>query len=374
MKILILTNNFPNQNHYGNTFVKSLVDRIAKVYDKVYVISAVPYFPRWAKVFLNNSNKPSYDFKNYCYENVEVYYPKFFTLPLESFRKKSGDNAAKSVIKCITQNNIEYDIIHSHFAWISGYIGMKLKEKSGKRHVLTAHGFDVYLLPFKNEFWKNQMRKVYGSADSLITVSNSNAEKLKELGYDSKVIPNAFSEKFEEPKKIILNIGNLVKIKNQINLINAANILKDKRTDFLIYVIGGGPEYKRLDKRINELRLNEYVKLTGPKANDEVAALLNKSDLLVISSYSESFGVTAIESLACGVPVVATINGGSEELILQNENGLLIKNPEDYEAMAKAIDTALNINWDKLKIKMYSHRFNAKVVVKEILKEYGGVL
>ena len=96
---------------------------------------------------------------------------------------------------------------------------------------------------------------------------------------------------------------------------------------------------------------------------------MNASDLFVLPSLSESFGIVQIEAMACGVPVVATINGGSEEIITSEDYGLLVEpaNPED---LAEKILIALNKEWDKEKIRKYAEQFTWERIAERIHEIY----
>ena len=159
--LLILTSCYPNKNEKitGDPFVKSQVDELCKYFTKVIVISAIPFLPKFfRKIRFFSIKFPDNNLLiNYKYDNVEVYYPKFYSLPINFFRKKNGDFAYKAILKYIKKNNLKFDLIHAHFIWISGYVGTKLKEKFQKKLMITAHGYDIYDLPFRDDYWKNKV-------------------------------------------------------------------------------------------------------------------------------------------------------------------------------------------------------------------------
>jgi len=174
-------------------------------------------------------------------------------------------------------------------------------------------------------------------------------------------------------KKIIINIGNLLPVKGQSYLIAAMRKIVDKKKDVLCIIIGDGPLRKDLENQIKKLNLENYVKLVGFKPHDEIPLWMNAADLFVLPSLSESFGIVQIEAMACGVPVVATRNGGSEEIIISEDYGFLCP-PKDPECLAEKILEALEKEWDKEKIRKYAEQFTWENVAKEIIKLYFKIL
>ena len=379
--LLILTNSYPDKENttYGGIFVKEQVAYLKDYFKEIYVISPQPL----------GINRNLQDYK---YDNVNVYFPRFLHLPLNIFRRKLGDNFFKSALNVIRRKNIKFDLIHAHFTWPSGYAGVKLKEKYKKSLIITAHGFDVYDLPFRNSFWMEKIKRTLLYSDHIITVSRRNfkilVEKLSVSSSKISIIPNGFDPKLfkilskEEARvrlglplnrKIILNVGNLIPVKGQKYLIQAMKIVRKMKKDIKLYIIGDGPLKNKIKKYIKELGLQDIVELIGAKSHGEIPLWMNAADLLVLPSLSESFGIVQIEAMACGKPVVSTYNGGSEEIIISKDYGLLCK-PADPEDLAKKILTALEKEWDRKKIRKYSEQFTWDSITSNIIKVYNKVL
>jgi len=100
---------------------------------------------------------------------------------------------------------------------------------------------------------------------------------------------------------------------------------------------------------------------------------MNSCDIFVLPSISESFGIVQLEAMACGKPVVATRNGGSEEIIVDDGLGMLVE-PANEGSLAKAITEAIYKDWNKEFIMSYAERFTWKNIAQEITKLYREVL
>lgn len=385
--ILFLTQSY-------KSFQKDQIEELAKYFKRVYVLVRYKPIAEIGNFFglsearlhkktsaIDLTDKP---------KNVEIIPVSLWYFPFDWFYRKLGDWHFRSVDKIIREKNIKFDLIHAHFTWSSGYVGMKLKEKYLKPLIITGHGYDVYQLPFKNEFWKEKITDVLNSANQIITVSQSNLRYLNKLQIKVpiSVIPNGFNQGlfFKKDKiksrrelglvlkgKIILNIGNLTDVKGQKYLIEAVNRLKKKYKDIFCLIIGEGPLRNRLQNQINKHRLQKNVQLLGIKPHHQLNKWINASDILVVPSLSESFGVVQLEAMACGKPVVATRNGGSQEIIISSDYGLLCqkKKPKD---LTNKIGKALNRKWNSDKINVYSNQFSWNKIVSKIMSIYEKVL
>ena len=319
--------------------------------------------------------------------NIEVYPTPILYAPFDSQYKKLGEKHFRAVEKAVKKNNINFDLVHSHFIWSSGYVGAKLKEKYGVPFIVTAHGYDVYDLPFRDAKWKEKIEYVLNAADYIITVSNSNLECIEKLNVETpvKVLPNGFGNDLFYPrdsneckktlnlpfgKKIILTVGNLFEIKGHKYLIEAMQKVVKRRKDVLCIIVGGGKLKGKLERQIRKAGVETHVKLVGGRPHDEIPIWMNACDLFVLPSLRESFGVVQIEAMACGKPVVATYNGGSEELITSEDYGLLCE-PANPEELAEKILIALDKEWDYDRIWEYAEQFTWETIVEEMLKIYG---
>ncbi len=378
-------------DHYL-TFVKDQVESVANSFSQIYVLvrynplaEISTYLPvDWLKLFRKSSlvdlsGMPS---------NVSVHPIPVWFLPFDREYKSLGERYLRKVEAYIKKHHIRGRIIHAHFVWPNGYVAVKIKERCGIPCIVTAHGYDIYDLPFRDDEWRVLIKDVLDNADVVAPVSASNLECIHQLGIrtPANVIPNGYRSDVFYPRdirecrkqlglpddrKIILSIGNLVDEKGMKYLISAMATLIKKHPNIFCVIIGRGELKKDLEHQIMSLSLDAAVTLTGGRSHSEIPLWLNACDLFVLPSIRESFGVVQIEAMACGKPVVATINGGSEEII-SPESGILVE-PGNETALADAIECGLDKTWDRERIVEYSRKFSLEHVSKMLTNQYSEI-
>jgi len=318
--------------------------------------------------------------------NVHVIPTSLFYLPFNWTYKRIGSAHYDTVYKTIKGHDIHFNLVHSYFIWSSGYVGVRLKEQFNVPLVITGHGYDVYILPFIDESWKNLITTTINNADHIITVSNKNKEILKSLKTKTPitVIPNGYKKDLFYPmnknmcrtqlgiplnKKILLTVGNLVEIKGHKYLIDALKLLKKRRNDFICYIIGEGILKFALQKQIQHNELNENIKLIGWVSHEEIPVWMNAADLFILPSLNEGNPTVMFECLGCGRPFIGTCVGGVPEIITSENYGLLCE-PANQKDLADKILIALEKDWDKEKILEYAKQFMWKNIAKKIMGIY----
>lgn len=329
------------------------------------------------------TKKYKFDIKNLP-SNVTVLPVDLFYIPIPFWRDRIGEQHFKQVQRVIKENNIKFDIIHSHIIWSAGYVGMKLKEKYNVPLVVTGHGRDVYKRPYESKLRMSNTRKILKSADRILTVSNFMAKEIKNISEkDAQVIPNGFvSSKFSVLDKVscrkelglnisdrvVVSVGHIEPIKGYKYLVEASRELVAKCPNLKVILIGNGPDKLKLEALVESYRLKDNYIFTGNVPNDKISTYLNAADLFVLPSLGEGNPTVMFESLACGLPFIGARVGGIPEII-NDECGIVVE-PKDINGLSKAILNGLEKKWNKEGIRTYAMQFEWRNITKRILEVY----
>jgi len=378
-------------SHMYATFVKDQIDQMAPYFRTIFVLVRTNPLAEISRIIpvsylIPFSVAQKIDLSN-TPENVHVFQTPVIYLPTESGYEKLGRNHLKSVEKVIKKHSLEFDIIHAHFTWSAGYVGSKLKEKYAVPFIITAHGMDIYDLPFKNAFYTEQITRVLDSADHIITVSRNNLVSIEKLGIKKpvSVILNGFNDQRFFPmdmqecrhtlrlprnKKILVNVAKLYDVvKGHEILIRAMHEVIKKRDDIVCYIVGDGELRTSLEKLIAELQLEHSVKIVGAKLHQEIPLWINACDVFVLPSLNEGNPTVMFECLGCAKPFIGTRVGGIPETITHDTYGLLSE-PGNVQELANNILASLSREWDYAAISDYSKQFAWKEISKEIITIY----
>jgi len=233
------------------------------------------------------------------------------------------------------------DLVHAHAGMWGGWEALKIKEKYDIPYVITEHS-SAFLKQTLSRNDLNIHRKIYEKAEKIMAVSNALKVAIQsKFDFDIEVVPNFIDTSLYSlriankiPKKIFA-VGNLLKTKGFDILIQAFAKCLAVHPEMKLTIAGTGPEKDALIALANSLNLKEKVFFTGALSPEDVSIAMQKSDIFVSASLFETFGVSIIEAMACGIPVVATKCGGPEEIV-QNETGILCEK-NDVEGLYNAI-------------------------------------
>ena len=260
--------------------------------------------------------------------------------------------SAKKELKRLLEKE-DIDIIHGHYLFPAGAAAVEVGKEYGIKTYVTAHGSDMFEVYKKQPFMRSTIKNVLKNADCVLAVSNAlkheiiatgvkgiaNKTKLSWNSVDINKFSNRENDSFKNEyrlfdKPIVLFIGNLIKRKNVESLIEAKKIAN---SNYYLVIVGDGPLFKKLKKKVDEENVRDVI-FTGSR--NDVENIIPSADILVLPSFSESFGLVLIEALACGKPVIGSDVGGISEII-NDDVGLLI-NPNKVSSIAKAIDSLIN--------------------------------
>ena len=268
-----------------------------------------------------------------------------FVTGVEAFRREEG---------------IRYDLIHAHY-WLSGVAGEKLALRWGAPltqmfHTLGQMKNDVAKAPRDREIALRieEETRLVDVADRIIApTSTERAQLAWYYGADPEkisVIPCGVDTRLFRPRdqetarrrlnlpggRLLLFVGRIERLKGIDTLLEATALLAARPgyEDLRVLIVGGdlesttdNPEQKRVRRLACDLGLAGRVDFLGAQSQAELAYFYAAADLTIMPSHYESFGMVALESMACGTPVVASRVGGLALLVKDGETGILV--PEE---------------------------------------------
>jgi len=253
--------------------------------------------------------------------------------------------SALKLSRLVREHQIE--IVHAHVA--RDYpLAALATGRSQAQLVLTRH----VLFPL-NRIHKLTLRRTsrviavsQAVAESLYTPSIFAPEKIVTIhnGIDVDRFAGTAKDNATDRRLRVGMVGHIAPIKGQEDFVRAAAIMRAHRDDVEFIIAGADKSHSRenrvaLEKLISDLKMEHAIKLIGWV--DDVASLLSTLDLFVSPARSEPFGLSIVEAMAAGVPVVATASEGAREIIEDDQTGRLVP-VGDVEAMATAIVEVLN--------------------------------
>ncbi|MBP8033455.1 MAG: N-acetyl-alpha-D-glucosaminyl L-malate synthase BshA [Bacteroidia bacterium] len=282
--------------------------------------------------------------ENLFYHEVNVNdYPLFDYQPYESvLASKIVDVAIYERLDIL---HVHYAIPHASVAYLAQQI---LKSRKIKLpYITTLHGTDITLVGQDPSF-EPVIFFSLNNSNAITSVSESlrkDTLKTFKIANDIKVIPNFIKiEDYQHPteachrknfaapnERILIHISNFRKVKRVEDVLRVFDIVR-KEIPCKLILVGDGPERPAIDKLCRELNTCSDIISVGKIANPK--EVLSISDLFILPSETESFGLSALEAMALKIPVISSNTGGIPELNIHGKTGYMSK-VGDYEDMAK---------------------------------------
>jgi len=317
----------------------------------------------------------------------------------------------KGILEFSETKGIHYDLIHSHY-WLSGLAGERLKKTWDVPLLQMFHtlGMMKQRIGRTDEEREGAYRvkgetRVMQAADRIIAATEAERSQLEMLyGLNhqkvSIVPPGVDTHHFypippDEAKEAIgispedrlaLYVGRIEPLKGVDTLIRAMAILKERCKSFAcpdyLAIIGGDPEgaeahlseeMQRLQALCETLGLDEIVLFLGKRGQNTLPYYYSAAEVVVMPSFYESFGMVALEAMACGTPVIASRVGGLAFLVKDGETGYFVP-AEDPEALAEKlrslfVDHDRRDNFGQAAAK-YAKNFSWELITQKILEIY----
>jgi len=267
------------------------------------------------------------------YHEVRVpTYPLFDYPPYES--------ALSSTLVDVVKNN-KIDLLHVHYAIphaSSAYMAKKILEKENQYVpvITTLHGTDITLVG-RDKTYAPVVAFSINQSDAITAVSeNLKQETYKTFDIEKEIeVIHNFVDVRRFSKKPIDAFRKVIAPNNERIILHASNFRKIKRIQDVVYIfkklndkipsklllVGDGPERPMAEELARELNLMNEIRFVGKQQDmEEIFAI---ADLFLLPSEYESFGLSALEAMAGGAPVVSTNVGGLPEIIIPGENGYM---------------------------------------------------
>ena len=235
------------------------------------------------------------------------------------------------------------------------------------RLVVTLHGSDIAAVPIQQPKVRSWQRRLLRRADRVIAVSHSLLEQASNLypflRDKSEVIPNGlapewFESASEQPPKgatrYVLYVGRLDRVKGVDLLLRAWSQLADQMPGEL-WLAGDGPERKALQDLAVSLKIADRVQFLGRLQREKLRALYRNTEFVVLPSRREGLSWVTLEAGACGAICIATMVGGSVEVIEHEKTGFLVAT-ESPEALARGMLRALRLRPPDLDLMKHAAR------------------
>jgi len=311
----------------------------------------------------------SHYIENIVFHEVEISNYPLFEFPLYSL------SLASKMVEVAEFEKL--DLLHVHYAIphaTSAYLAKEMMKKNRDLKVFTTlHGTDITLVGLEPSFLPLVKFSIEKS-DGVTAVSRFLKEKTLtnySCETDIHVIPNFVDTDLFKPEsngefrkaiapngeKILVHTSNFRPVKRVPDTIRIFEKVQKEIPSKLI-LVGDGPDRSECERLSRQLDLCDTVKFLGKQ--EGLVEILSSSDLFLIPSQSESFGLAALEAMACGLPVVSSSVGGLPELVKHNETGFIAE-IGDIDRMAKY---ALELLSNDKKYKLFSENSRHRAVEK----------
>ncbi len=316
-------------------------------------------------------------YSNIYYHEVEVNQYSVFKYPPYDLA------LASKMAEVAKRENL--DVLHVHYAIPHAVCAILAKQMvSGDLKIVTTlHGTDITVLGYDPSL-TNLIRFGIESSDIVTAVSNSLVQETMDVVEPKKEIETVYNfidervyyrkdvQHLKEQygilpdEKVVIHVSNFRKVKRVQDVIHSFYEMQNHVNSKLL-LVGDGPEFTVVCKLVKKLGLSEKVLFLGKQ--ESVEELYSISDLKLLLSEKESFGLVLLEAMACGVPSIGTTVGGIPEVISHGENGYLCEVGDVYDIAQKGIQLLTDENLHKKMSmnakKIVSQRFHSNKIVKQ---------
>ncbi|HAR6365969.1 TPA: N-acetyl-alpha-D-glucosaminyl L-malate synthase BshA [Staphylococcus pseudintermedius] len=279
-------------------------------------------------------------------------------------------------------NEYDLDVLHMHYAIPHAICGILARQMSGKdiKIMTTLHGTDITVLGYDHSL-RNAIKFGIEQSDIVTSVSESLKDETNEIIAPQKEIvpiynfvresefPTGYNTDLKESygitqdEKVLIHVSNFRKVKRIDTIIDIFALIREHIKSKLL-LIGDGPELHDMRIKVREMGLSDDVLFLGKQ--DCMSNFYQMSDIVLLMSEKESFGLTLLEAMKTGVVPIGTRAGGIQEVIQHRETGFLVdigdsQTAADY-ALKLLTDSALYQSLRENMLHDIAKRFDSQII------------
>lgn len=285
-----------------------------------------------------------------------------------------------------------YDVVHAHYVFPTGVLGLLYKKLLKKRLIVTAHGGDIDRMSKKNPLIKKWTNYILHESDAIIAVGQELQRSIHEefhlplekisiinMGVNRDVFfpieKQLARKKCQIPTDEIplLFVGNLIEQKGILELLDAFDQVKKLFPNVSLYIMGTKKSEAFFEKITSLSKDIGNIKILDAKPQTEVAVWMSAAEIFVLPSHLEGFGLVALEAMSCHTPVVGSKVGGLTYL-LQDGAGVLVE-PKDslslYDGIIHLLQNKNNATSIVQAGEIQADKNDERKMINEVLNLYG---
>lgn len=272
------------------------------------------------------------------------------------------------MLRFMQKEQLSYDLVHANF-FMSALVAMELKKDTGIPFVVTFHALghirrihqgdndqfpkeritieenavkEASLVIAECPQDREDLMKYYNAPAEKITIIPCGVNTDELYPVNKSVARSLLGLPYDE--KILLQLGRMVPRKGVDNVIRALAKVKCRNAKMRLLIVGGdadtAKELSRLKQLADELKVSDKVYFLGQKSREDLKYYYTAADLFITTPWYEPFGITPLEAMACGTPVIGSNVGGIKFSVADGHTGALVP-PKDPDALARRITALL---------------------------------
>lgn len=352
-KLTLITSFFESPYHRNRApYNEQLFYELSKMHD-VKIIRPVA----WTDILKFKREKEIINPVNSQWKGVPIRFPVFLYLPKVGLRVNGFLYLSCILIPFVLQFR-RPDVIYTTWAYPDAFAAMLLSRIIRCPYIVRVHGSDINDLATRPAL-RGKIKKVLSRASLVVSPSQDLKNKMVSLGVPEEKIAVVYSGVNEsafhpmsreacreqlglDSRKKLTYIGNMKEAKGVVDLVRAAVMLRDSGRDFELMLIGKGDIKGLLREKIPNDENLDFIRLVGEINHDDLAMWINSSNCVCLPSYNEGVPNVLLETMSCGVNIVATRVGGIPEIV-QNPSTCLVE-PGDVPALVEKLAAMLEVD------------------------------